>query len=160
MTHFESLLKSLVKSKVRFVLVGGLAAVAHGVSTVTNDLDIVYERTRENIGRLVRFLRTIHPVLRGAPTDLPFILDEKTFTIGMNFTFQTDLGDVDLLGEIAGIGMYPEVRKLAEPLDLYGTRLDVLSVEGLIRSKRSAGRPKDMIHLEELLAIQALKAKR
>jgi predicted nucleotidyltransferase len=157
MTQFEELLKRLVAADIRFVLVGGLAAVAHGSAYVTIDLDICYQRSPDNIKRLVSLLNKLHTSLRDAPKDLPFVLDEKTFSLGMNFTFDTDLGALDLLGEISGVGTYPEVEKLSEPLDLFGFRVDILSLEGLIKSKQAAGRPKDEAVLKELRVIQEMK---
>ncbi len=154
MTHFEEALRQLLAKEIRFVLVGGLAAVVHGSSYITNDLDICYERTPENIRRVVSFLTSIHAKLRGAPDDLPFILDEKTFSLGMNFTFKTDLGDLDLLGEMAGVGTFKETFRLSEPLDFLGMKMSVLSLEGLVKAKKSAGRPKDLAHLKELEAIR------
>jgi len=154
MTHFEEIISGLVKHKVRFVLVGGLAASAHGSSYITNDLDICYERTPENIRRLVSYLRSIDAKLRGVPGDLPFILDERTFSFSLNFTFRTDLGDLDLLGDMAGVGDYPEALKLSDPLDLFGLHVDVLSIEGLLRAKKAAGRPKDIAHIKELEGIR------
>ena len=157
MTRFEDLIKGLVAGGIRFVLVGGLAASAQGSAYVTLDMDICYERTRENIGKIVAYLKSIRARLRGAPGDVPFILDERTFSFGINFTFQTDLGDLDLLGEMAGVGPYAEALKLSDTLDLFGHRVDVLSIEGLIRAKKAAGRPKDIAHMKELEAIREKK---
>lgn len=158
MTNFEELLRGLVKHKVKFVLIGGLAAVAHGSALVTNDMDICYERRPANIKNLVTLLKRISARLRDAPGDLPFILDEKTFALGMNFTFETDLGNLDLIGEVAGLGTYSEVLSHAEPLDLYDISVEMLSLDGLIKAKQAAGRPKDELHLKELLAIKSLKS--
>lgn len=157
MTNFEELLKALVKNQVQFVLIGGLAAVAHGSALVTNDLDICYQRSPDNIKKLVALLKKWKSKLRDVPADLPFTLDEKTFSFGMNFTFETQLGLLDLMGDIAGLGTYSEVIKHSEPLDLFGLSIEILSIDGLIKSKQAAGRPKDEFHLKELLAIKAMK---
>lgn len=154
MTQFEKILRGLIDHEINFVLAGGLAAVAHGSAYVTTDLDISYQRTPKNIKRLVAYLRSIHAKLRGVRGDIPFILDEKTFAFTMNFTFQTDVGDLDLLGEMSGVGAYPEARKYSEVMELYGKKIHVLSLEGLIKAKQAAGRPKDLMHLQELKAIQ------
>src|SRR5205807_804268 len=95
--------------QVQFVLVDGLAMIAHGSAYVTNDLDICYARTPSNIHALVAALAPLHPYLRGAPPGLSFRFDIATVEAGLNFTLVTDLGDVDLLGEIAGIGNYEQV---------------------------------------------------
>ena len=97
MINFEATLKLLAGAGVNFVVVGGYAATLHGSAYLTRDLDICYERTPENMQRLVSALRPYHPRLRGAPPELPFLFD-KTLANGMNFTLETDLGAVDLLG--------------------------------------------------------------
>jgi len=157
MTQFEEILRGLVAHHIDFVLVGGLAGVAHGSAYITSDLDIAYSRASSNIKRLVTYLRSIHAKLRGVPGDLPFVLDEKTFSFTMNFTFQTDLGDLDLLGEMAGVSPYAEVLKYSEVMNLYNMQIKVLSIDGLIQAKKAAGRPKDQMHLQELLALRAKK---
>lgn len=159
MTQFEEILKRLVSGKVKFILIGGFAAAAHGSTYLTNDLDICYERSFENIRKLTKMLKSLHASLRGVPKDLPFILDEKTFSFGNNFTFQTDLGDLDLIGEMAGLGTYAQALPYSEALDLFGNQVQVLGIEGLIRTKKATGRPKDVVHLKELEAIKRLKNK-
>ncbi len=157
MINFENILKSLVSSKVEFVLIGGQAALTHGSAYQTQDMDICYRRTQENISKLVSLLKTMGAKLRGPKEELPFILDEKTFSFGMNFTFKTSLGDLDLLGEVSGLGSYEDAKKYSEPIDLCGVRVDVLTIDGLILCKKAANRPKDQMHLKELEAIKALK---
>jgi predicted nucleotidyltransferase len=157
MTKFEEILKGLGAKKIKFILIGGFAAAAHGSTYLTNDLDICYERSPENIRKLVGFLKSVHANLRDAPQDLPFILDEKTFSFSLNFTFKTNLGDLDLIGELPGIGAFAQALKAAEPLDLFGMKVEVLSLEGLIQNKKATGRPKDLAHLKELEAIREMK---
>jgi hypothetical protein len=89
MTNFTAALKVLSEAKVNFIVVGAYAAVLQGSAQVTQDIDICYERTPENMKRLATALKPHHPRLRGAPDELPFILDEKTLAQGMNFTFQS-----------------------------------------------------------------------
>jgi hypothetical protein len=67
MTDFKQLLHALADDEVEFILVGGLAAAAHGSIRNTQDVDIVYRRTAENIQRLVAALQPLSPYLRGAP---------------------------------------------------------------------------------------------
>jgi len=103
MRDFEEALRVLAAAGVNFVVVGGLATVAQGAAQVTRDLDICYDRRPENLRKLTAALTPHHPRLRGAPKDLPFIFDEQTLARGLNFTLETDLGDIDLLGELAGL---------------------------------------------------------
>lgn len=154
MIDFEQALTVLAGAGVRFVIVGGLAITIHGSAYVTFDLDFCYARDRENLSRLAQALRPYNPRLRGAPETLPFRLDEDTLRGGLNFTLTTDLGDIDPLGEVSGIGDYAAALASSEPVELFGTSFDVLTLEALIISKRAAGRPKDFQVLPELEALR------
>jgi hypothetical protein len=137
-TGLEPLLQMLHTAGVKFVLIGGLAAVAHGAETVTGDVDICYARDRENLERLVQALVPLHPRLRGAPPDLPFRLDVSTLRAGLNFTLTTDLGDLDLLGEVVGMGGYESIYAVSQEMEMSGRRYAVITLEGLIHAKRAA----------------------
>ncbi len=154
MTDFPALLRALAEGEVAFIIVGGAAATAHGSSRLTQDLDVVYERSRENIARLALALAPHAPYLRGAPEGLPFRLDEATIRHGLNFTLTSKLGDIDLLGEIVGGGGYAELRPHTIELELFGIRCLCLDLDKLIEVKRAAGRPKDLEVLAELEAIR------
>jgi predicted nucleotidyltransferase len=153
MTNFPSILPLLVNAEIEFVIIGGAAAIAHGSARLTEDLDIVYRRTSGNIERLVQALAPYQPYLRGAPPGLPFKLDIATMQRGLNFTLTTTLGDIDLLGEIAGGGNYENLASDAVMLELFGTECRCLNLEQLIHSKRAAGRPKDIESIAELESL-------
>jgi len=153
LTDFESLLRLLARERVEFIIVGGAAATVHGSSRLTQDLDIVYRRSPENLPRLAEALSPYHPYLRGAPRGLPFRLDAETLQRGLNFTLVTDLGDLDLLGEITGGGSFEALLEHAESIEAYGARCYVLGLERLIEVKRAAGRPKDFEAIAELERI-------
>lgn len=159
MINFLQALKALRDAGVEFVVIGGAALVAHGSAQATQDLDICYERTRENIRRLVSALAPFHPRLRGAPSDLPFLFDEGTIERGLNFTLTTDLGDLDLFGDVAGLGPYSAVRAGSETMQVYGENCQILSLDGLIKAKRAAGRPRDQSAVAELEALRELRRK-
>ena len=154
MTDFEALLATLSRREVVFIVVGGAAAIAHGSTRLTQDLDIVYERSSENLARLVAALENYRPYLRGVPPGLPFLWESATLARGLNFTLATSLGDIDLLGEIPGGGCYQDLAAGAIELHLFQTRCLCLSLPQLIRAKRAAGRPKDLEALAELEAIE------
>ncbi|HXB74872.1 MAG TPA: hypothetical protein VNY05_41965 [Candidatus Acidoferrales bacterium] len=154
MTDFEALLKALSRHQVAFIVVGGAAAIAHGSARLTQDLDIVYERSPANLDGLVAALAEYQPYLRGAPPGLPFLWDRVTLTRGLNFTLATSLGDIDLLGEIPGGGAYDDLLPDAIELHVFQTCCLCLSLPQLIRAKRAAGRPKDLEALAELEAIE------
>ncbi|HLE68389.1 MAG TPA: nucleotidyltransferase [Vicinamibacteria bacterium] len=153
MTDFEALLRLLARARVEFIIVGGAAATVHGSSRLTQDLDIVYRRSTENLHQLAEALSPYHPYLRGAPVGLPFRLDAETLQRGLNFTLVTDLGDLDLLGEIAGGGNFEALLGHAQPVEVYGAQCYVLGLERLIEVKRAAGRPKDFEAIAELEKI-------
>jgi len=154
MTDFERLLDTLGKHEIKFILVGGAAAIAHGSARLTQDLDIVYERSTENIDRLVAALATLGPYPRGVPQGLPFLWDRRTLVRGLNFTLITTVGDLDLLGEIAGGGGYNDLLPGSVKLSVFGFQCRCLSLSQLIRAKRAAGRPRDLEALAELEAIE------
>jgi hypothetical protein len=154
MTDFQGLLSALAEFRVEFILVGGAAAIAHGVARVTFDLDVVYRRTPENIRRLVAAVAPLKPYLRGAPSGLPFRWDDRTVDKGLNFTLITNLGALDLLGEITGGGSYEALLPFAEDFDVFGVQCRCLSLQQLIDVKSAAGRPKDFEALAELKALQ------
>jgi len=159
---FDLVLRSLVENQVEFVVVGLTAAIAQGVPLGTIDLDICYERTPRNAERLATALKPFHPQLRGAPEGLPFKLDGKTIMFGSNFTFVTDVGDVDILGHISGVGEYGDIRMNAVETEAFGLRLLMMSLEDVIRSKKAAGRMKDKAQLpvlEETLRLRREQAK-
>jgi hypothetical protein len=160
MNKFAAMVKLLADAHVNFVVIGGYAAMLHGSAFLTQDLDICYERSTENLQRLATALTPVHPRLRGAPEGVPFSLDVRTLTQAMNFTLQTDLIDLDLLGEISGVGQFPDVVRDAGHLEVYGYPHLVASLDTLIRSKRAAGRPKDRNALPELEALKELKSRK
>jgi hypothetical protein len=154
MTDLERLLLVLTEAGVEFVVIGGVAMVLRGSSRVTIDLDVCYARDRENLRRLASALAPFRPRLRGAPAELPFLWDERTLASGLNFTLATDLGDVDIMGEVPGVGGFREVEAGASLLDVAGLRVKVMDVGTLERSKRAAGRAKDLLDLAELVEIK------
>lgn len=150
MTQFDDLLGRLVDGGVDFIVIGGFAAVAHGSAHPTADLDVLYAREPANLARLASSLQPVRPYLRGAPPGLPFELDADTLRRGMNFTLTTSLGDLDLLGEIPGVGTFEQAAANAVTVRVFGRGVHVLSLDDLIRAKRAAGRPKDLARLAEL----------
>jgi hypothetical protein len=153
-TNFAAALSALADAGVSFILVGAYAAYVHGASQLTRALDICYERTPENLSRLASALVPFQPRLRGVPDDTPFTFDAQALAQGMNFTLQTDIGELDLLGKLSGVGHFSELARDAVELDLHGHPIRVASLDAIIRSKKAAGRPKDLIALPELEAIR------
>lgn len=153
MTDYRELIHLLVDGHVDFIIVGGVAARAHGSSRFTDDLDIVYRRDRANVSRLVDSLAPLSPYLRGAPPGLPFQWQTETLWRGLNFTLTTSLGPVDVLGEITLGGNYESLLPYTEILELFGKKCLCLGIKRLIEVKRAAGRPKDFEAIAELQVI-------
>jgi predicted nucleotidyltransferase len=151
--NFRGLLPLLLAHQVRFILIGGGAAMAHGSARLTQDVDVVYARDPDNLRQLAAALGPHHPYLRGAPPGLPFSWDELTIRVGLNFTLTTDLGDLDLLGEVSGGGTYEQLLPFSEDLEPFGVKCRVVTLERLIQLKRAAGRPKDLEVIAELQAL-------
>jgi len=153
-TDVQRLLDALTAAGVHFVVVGGVALVLRGSSRVTLDLDLCYSRDRANLRRLAAALAPFHPRLRGAPPELPFLWDERTLASGLNFTLATDLGDIDILGEIAGVGGYAQVAAGSSELCVGEARILVMDLDALERAKRAAGRARDLLDLAEIAEIR------
>jgi len=160
MVKVEELIPLLHKNNIKFIIIGGQAAVLQGSGFVTADIDFCYSRDKNNLENIVIALSPFKPTLRGADKNLPFIFDPKTLEMGMNFTFSTDIGDIDLLGEVTGIGNYEDTLKYSETLDIYNLPCKVLTLEGLIISKKASTRQKDLIVLKELEAILEIQKRR
>jgi hypothetical protein len=153
---FEAILTALDERGVDFVLIGGLALVVHGGPRATVDVDLIYARDAENLERLASALAPFRPWLRGAARELPFTLDARTLASGLNFTLASEAGDLDLFGEVPGLGDYASARATSEQVPVFGRAIAVLSLDGLERCKRAAGRAKDLL---DLAAIAELKAR-
>ena len=152
-TAFRELLQVLTRGGVEFIVVGGVAAFAHGAARVTLDLDVVYRRTPENIRRVASVLAPLQPYPRGAPRGLPFRWDDRAVSFGTNFTLETSLGLIDLPGEITGGGKYEDLLPATIRLEIYGISCLCLDLTKLIEVKRAAGRPKAFEAIAELDVI-------
>lgn len=152
--NYVTLLRLLSDAEVEYILVGALAAAAHGATRLTEDLDVVYRRTPENVDRLYAAVDELHPRIR---FDVPEAADEwnrEDLHRGLNFVLMTDLGALDLLGHIIGGGGYEDLLPHTIVLDAFGIQLKCLNLQRIIDVKRAAGRPKDLAALDELEALR------
>lgn len=157
---YPAVLRVLDEHDVAYVLIGGLAANARGSATATYDLDICYQRAHDNLERLVAALRAMNARLRGVAESVPFRLDARTLRNGDSFTFETDFGPVDILATPSGTSGYDDLIAAAERMDLGGFSVQVVALDDLIRMKRAAGRVKDRIEVENLIALRDLLTER
>jgi predicted nucleotidyltransferase len=151
--QFENLLPTLVGAGVEFVLVGGVAGIVHGSARATYDVDVVYSRADENIERLASALASHKPYLRDTPPGLPFTWNPKTIRSGLNFTLTTELGDIDLFGELVGGDTYRDLLPHSFEVEAFGVRFKCVDLPTLIRIKEAAGRAKDREALAELRVL-------
>jgi hypothetical protein len=158
---FASQLSGLIANDVHFVVVGGVAAAAHGSVRVTSDLDICYDASdAKNVDRLARLLASWEAYPRGVEQGLPFMMDERTLRGAPIMTLVTTEGALDILDRIAGVGDYDAVARDSTPVDAFDLRFRILSLPALIKAKRAAGRPRDLDQLPELEALLALSKRK
>jgi predicted nucleotidyltransferase len=154
----EPALRALSGGGVDFVVVGGIAAVLHGSSALTTDLDIMFASKKENLERLGRVLVDLEARLRGVEEDVPFMPDAGTLRRIDVLTLETSAGPLDLLRVPSGAPAYAILRRRAERYDVGGFEVLVASLEDLIAMKQAAGRLKDLAAVEELEVILRLRS--
>lgn len=147
----------LARHQVEFLVIGGQAESLYGSPRITYDVDLCYRRNEVNLQHLAEALRELKLTLRGAPPDLPFQVDARSLALGSNFTFETPIGPLDLLGWVEPLGDYEALVTNAESVRLGDLDLRVISLEDLIRVKQHINRPKDRDSLMQLLAIQRVR---
>ena len=158
MQDLSELVRRLTVYGVEFVLVGGFAAVAHGVTMVTRDVDICCRFTETNLMRIQGALAGLHPVHRPR-TDMPLDLTPEQCVGLKNLYLKTDIGSVDCLGEILGVGTFDEVARHAVEVELPSGRCRILDLDTLIRAKEAMNRDHDRITVKHLREIQKRKTK-
>jgi hypothetical protein len=150
-------LRTLIAYKVDFVVIGGLAARLHGSPSVTNDLDVCHDDSAANLKRVARALTEMGARLRLPDPDerVAVKLDDRLLAATHNLSLTTEFGAVDLLARPAGTQGYADLARSALTLKLArAVSVRVASIDDLIRMKRASGRPKDLIEIEVLTALQ------
>jgi predicted nucleotidyltransferase len=148
----ERVVPALVHGGAEFIVIGGVAAIIHGSARATFDVDVLYLRDEQNIQRLANSLAPYKPYLREVPPGLPFTWDAKTIRNGLNFTLTTELGDIDLLGDVGG-ETYQTLLPHSFEVEAFGVRFRCLDLPTLIRIKEAAGRRKDLEAIAELRVL-------
>jgi hypothetical protein len=151
----NEILKRLLQNDVECVLVGGLAAIAYGVSTITQDVDICFSFHESNIQKLIISLEDISPRIRaGGGFESLNQYDTARLSRLDHLYLRTDLGELDILGRITGIGEFKEVKSHSMEIELFGYPCHILDIDHLIQAKEALGRPKDLQVVLELKAIR------
>jgi len=153
----KALLFRLREQNVEFVIIGGVCGVLHGASLVTLDLDICCRFSRENLRRIEAAVKDLHPRHRLTANKLPFELTNELCDSLKNIYLNTDLGILDCLSEVAGIGNYEQVLRQSVSHSLSYGEFRMLSLDALIAAKSAVGREKD---LDAVRLFQAIKEKR
>ncbi len=155
-----NLLERLVKAGVDFVIVGGFAGVAHGCTFVTQDIDVCCDFAPANLLRLQKALSGLHPVHRMTPKRKKLELTEKNCGQFKNLYLDTDIGQLDCVSFVEGVGEYRKVKRASELVKMQNMQIRVLGIDALIRAKRAMNRPRDREAILQLEAIRKLKSRR
>ena len=157
---FLKLIERLTKGGVRFVLIGGFAGVVHGCTYVTQDIDICCDFSADNLLALQKALKGLHPVLRMTPQRLKLKLTTESCAKLKNLYLDTDIGQLDCLSFIKGLGNYEDVETLSEIRDIGdGLRIHVLTIDSLIKARKAMNRPRDKEAVLQLEAIKKMRKK-
>ena len=147
-----ALLGALNRHGVRFVVIGGIAALSQGSPLPTEDVDVTPEQNDENLDRLASALGDLDARLRtGAGDVVPLPQDSRLLAQAETWTLTTRYGDLDLVFSPPGTGGYDDLRRDAFEVDLgQNVHVRVASLADVIRSKEASNRPKDRAQLPAL----------
>lgn len=154
-----ALLSRLQNHQVEFVIIGGFCATMHGVSFVTRDLDICMRFSVGNLRRLENAVKDLHPFHRLVANKLPLHLTDELCGRLKNFYLETDLGRLDCLSEVKGVGNYDDALRSSVPFKLSYGEFRILDIDTLIAAKEAVGRDHDLATVKQLRAIKERTAK-
>ena len=153
-----ALLRVLTAHSVRFIVIGGLAALLQGSPYQTEDCDVTPESTLENLERLSAALHELDARVRAeGGTSLAFAHDGRSLGNAAVWNLVTRYGLLDISMCPAGTTGYGDLARDARTLDIDGLSVAVASLADVIRSKQAANRDKDhrtLPLLRRLLAEQ------
>ena len=157
MHDLQALLKLLIHSPLDFVLVGGFAAVLHGSNQTTRDIDICVVYSPEQVWLLRKILKPFHPYHRMQTSKESFLETPQDLSRKQDLYLMTDLGALDVINHIEGVGGYYDVLERSQEVEMYDGKCRLISIEDLIKSKKALGRHRDLVTAAELEAIQEEK---
>jgi hypothetical protein len=148
-TDLSAILDGLLQAEIRFILVGGLAAVVQGAPVTTMDIDILHQRSKENIAKLISFLKSIDATHR-RPDDKVLKVKEDDISGTGHALLMTRLGPLDCLGAIEGGRTYDDLLGRTVEIEFRGRPLLVLDLKTLVYLKRDSKNPGDRQRLSVL----------
>ncbi|MFH1729188.1 MAG: hypothetical protein ABIA04_12310 [Pseudomonadota bacterium] len=154
MQNFEKIIKLFIDNDVDFVLIGGLAATLHGSSIATQDIDFCVSFAEENCEKILKAIDGINPIHRDIKK--PFKENSQSLSKYKNLYLITDLGSIDMLGLVSGLGDYKKLISQSIEVDLFNRKCKVLSIDALIKTKKEMQREKDK---ETIFQLEAIKEK-
>lgn len=152
----QALLVRLKDSGLEFVVIGGVSVVYHGAPVATFDLDICCPFGEDNVRRIESAVQDLNPFHRMTPNQVPLEVTRSVFVSLKNLYLQTDLGKLDCLSEVAGVGNFARALEQSVVGSFSYGEFRFLNLEALIASKIAAGREKD---LEAVKLLRAIKEK-
>jgi predicted nucleotidyltransferase len=155
MENFSQLLRRLTDAGIEFVIIGGYAAITYGSSYLTRDVDICALLTEDNVARIRRALADWNPRHRLTTQRLSFLQHPPPGLTLNNLHLQTDMGVIDILTSVLGVGDYERLKSNSERVEVDGKEYRVISLEDLIKAKEALGRERDLLTAKELRAIAA-----
>jgi len=153
-TSFLNLLERLARNGVDFIIIGGFAGVVHGCTIVTQDVDICCDFSVPNLLKLAKALKGLHPVHRMTPARIKLELTESNAGQYKNLYLDTDIGQLDCLGYVKGVGNYQKVKETSILIDVEGIKMRVLSIDAFIESKKATNRSRDRQMIEQAKRIK------
>ena len=155
--NFFNLLKRLSKNKVDYVVIGGFACIAQGCTYVTQDIDVCLDFNADNLLRLQEALMDLHPVHRMTPKKSKLHLTKENCKQFKNLYLDTDIGQLDCIGFVEGVGNFEQVRKQSAIIEINKIKIPVLNIDAIIESKKTLNRDKDKETILQLKALKKLK---
>ena len=122
MQQIEKFLKLLTQNEVQFVVIGGVAAALYGSSMVTEDIDLCIPFTVENMDALLHALKAVGPRHRIIGDDRSLNESADRLSEFKNLYLKTELGYIDLLSEVKGVGDFETVKRVSVETELFGVK--------------------------------------
>jgi len=158
-TNFPNLLKQFAAAEVDFVIVGDFAGAVYGCTYITQGIDICCDFSAENLLRLQKALHGLNPVYRMTAKRQKLELTQDKCSRLENLYLDTDIGQLDCLSLINGIGNFQMVKDKSTLIEAEDIQLRILSLDALIKAKKAMNRPRDKEAILQLEAIKKLRSK-